>query len=82
MAKAETMFTPRRAYGKMTYVLVCHSYVTGMWFYHEHRLILFPSMYILLKVMSHKIYYKSYWETDKNQNDKEHENKNLIDKLL
>ena len=53
-----------------------------IFFVIDNRLILLLSIYILSKVMLHKIYYQSYWETDKSQNDKEHENKTLIDKIL
>ena len=48
----------------------------------DNWLILLPSMYILSKVMLHKIYYQSYWKADKSENDKEHANKTLIHKVL
>ena len=47
----------------------------------DNWLILLPSMYILSKVMLHKIYYQ-YWKADKSENDKEHANKTLIHKVL
>ena len=48
----------------------------------DNWLILLSSMYILSKVMLHKIYYQSYWKAGKSENDKGHENKTLIHKVL